>query len=67
MHRKDYRPHGLETHHLTQEKAVAHTLAEHKAIADAMERGDTELVRALVRALVTGHVSGVEIWLRQAL
>lgn len=48
---------------LTQEKAVAHTLAEHKAIADALERGDAELVRALV----TVHISGVEAWLRQAL
>lgn len=48
---------------ITQEKAVAHTLAEHKAIADALERGDAELVRALV----TVHISGVENWLRQAL
>ncbi|KUM35935.1 MULTISPECIES: FadR/GntR family transcriptional regulator [unclassified Arthrobacter] len=48
---------------LTQEKAVAHTLAEHHAIADALERGDAELVRALV----TVHISGVENWLRQAL
>lgn len=48
---------------LTQEKAVAHTLAEHNAIADALERGDAELVRALV----TVHISGVETWLRQAL
>ncbi|WP_026547896.1 FadR/GntR family transcriptional regulator [Paenarthrobacter nicotinovorans] len=48
---------------LTQKKAVAHTLSEHKAIADALERGDAELVRALV----TVHISGVETWLRQAL
>ncbi|WP_120520250.1 FadR/GntR family transcriptional regulator [Arthrobacter celericrescens] len=48
---------------ITQEKAVAHTLAEHKAIAEALERGDSELVRALV----TVHISGVENWLRQAL
>ncbi|MGG5172074.1 FadR/GntR family transcriptional regulator [Pseudarthrobacter sp. J1738] len=48
---------------LTQDKAVAHTLAEHKAIADALERGDAELVRALV----TVHISGVETWLRQSL
>ncbi|XAS67622.1 FadR/GntR family transcriptional regulator [Micrococcaceae bacterium Sec5.7] len=48
---------------LTQDKAVSHTLAEHKAIADALARGDAELVRALV----TVHISGVENWLRQAL
>jgi GntR family transcriptional repressor for pyruvate dehydrogenase complex len=48
---------------LTQDRAVAHTLAEHKAIADALARGDAELVRALV----TVHISGVESWLRQAL
>ena len=48
---------------LTQDGAVAHTLAEHQAIADALERGDAELVRALV----TVHISGVESWLRQAL
>ncbi|WP_426997711.1 FadR/GntR family transcriptional regulator [Pseudarthrobacter sp. N5] len=48
---------------LTQDKAVSHTLAEHKSIADALERGDAELVRALV----TVHISGVENWLRQAL
>lgn len=48
---------------LTQDRAVPHTLAEHKAIADALERGDAELVRALV----TVHISGVENWLRQAL
>jgi GntR family transcriptional repressor for pyruvate dehydrogenase complex len=48
---------------LTQDRAVAHTLSEHKAIADALARGDAELVRALV----TVHISGVEAWLRQAL
>lgn len=48
---------------LTQEKAVSHTLLEHAAIADALERRDAELVRALV----TVHISGVENWLRQAL
>ncbi|MEE9095754.1 FadR/GntR family transcriptional regulator [Pseudarthrobacter phenanthrenivorans] len=47
---------------LTQEKAVSHTLNEHKSIVDAMERGDAELVRALV----TVHISGVENWVRQA-
>jgi GntR family transcriptional repressor for pyruvate dehydrogenase complex len=48
---------------LTQEKAVSHTLSEHAAIADALERRDVELVRALA----TVHISGVENWLRQAL
>ncbi len=48
---------------LTQDKAVAHTLAEHEAIADSLERGDAELTRALL----TVHVSGVEAWLRQSL
>lgn len=48
---------------LTQDKSVARTLAEHQAIADALERGDAELTRALL----TVHVSGVEAWLRQAM
>lgn len=48
---------------LTQEKAVARTLSEHEAIAAALERGDVELVRALV----TVHVSGVEGWLRETM
>ncbi|WP_415854893.1 FadR/GntR family transcriptional regulator [Sinomonas sp. G460-2] len=48
---------------LTEERAVARTLAEHGAIADALEHGDAELVRALV----TVHVSGVEAWLRRAM
>ncbi|MBP2412109.1 GntR family transcriptional repressor for pyruvate dehydrogenase complex [Arthrobacter stackebrandtii] len=48
---------------LTQEKAVDRTLAEHTAIIEALERGDAELVKALV----TVHISGVEHWLRQAL
>lgn len=48
---------------LTQDHAVARTLAEHQAIADALERGDAELTRALL----TVHVSGVEAWLREAM
>ena len=48
---------------LTEEQAVARTLAEHDAIADALEQRDAELVRALV----TVHVSGVEAWLRRAM
>ncbi|WP_125616067.1 FadR/GntR family transcriptional regulator [Specibacter cremeus] len=48
---------------LTQERAVARTLDEHAAIADALERGDAELAKALL----TVHISGVETWLRGAL
>jgi GntR family transcriptional repressor for pyruvate dehydrogenase complex len=48
---------------LTEEGAVERTLTEHRAIVDAVETGDT----ALVRALVTVHVSGVSQWLARAL
>lgn len=48
---------------LTEERSVARTLAEHDAIAAALEAGDAELARALV----TVHVSGVEAWLRRAM
>jgi GntR family transcriptional repressor for pyruvate dehydrogenase complex len=47
---------------LTQEHAVARTLAEHASIVDALERGDTELAQALTIV----HISGVEQWLRDA-
>ena len=47
---------------LTQEHAVARTLAEHESIVDALERGDTELAQALTVV----HISGVEQWLRDA-
>jgi GntR family transcriptional repressor for pyruvate dehydrogenase complex len=47
---------------LTQEHAVARTLAEHEAIVDALERGDAELAQALTIV----HISGVEQWLRDA-
>ncbi|WP_166979982.1 FadR/GntR family transcriptional regulator [Paramicrobacterium fandaimingii] len=47
---------------LTQEDSVTRTLSEHKAIVDALERGDAELARSL--AVV--HISGVEEWLRDA-
>lgn len=46
---------------LTQENAVSRTLAEHRAIVDALSHGDTELVRACV----TVHISGVERWLER--
>lgn len=47
---------------LTQENAVARTLAEHAAIVDAMADGDPDLARSLV----TVHISGVERWLERA-
>lgn len=47
---------------LTEENAVERTLAEHRAIVEAMAAGDAELVRAYV----TVHVSGVERWLERA-
>jgi GntR family transcriptional repressor for pyruvate dehydrogenase complex len=47
---------------LTEQNAVARTLAEHQAIVDAMAAGDSELVRSCV----TVHISGVERWLELA-
>ncbi|MGI3779164.1 MAG: FadR/GntR family transcriptional regulator [Janthinobacterium lividum] len=48
---------------LTEERSVSRTLAEHRAIVDALARRDAELVRSLVVV----HVSGVESWLRRSL
>ena len=48
---------------LTQDGAVERTLTEHRAIVDAVEAGDPDLVRAQV----TVHVSGVAQWLARAL
>ena len=48
---------------LTQEAAVARTLAEHRAICDAIAAGQAEVARAWA----TVHVAGVEQWLREAL
>jgi GntR family transcriptional repressor for pyruvate dehydrogenase complex len=45
---------------LTQEDAVTRTLAEHRAIVEAVVQGDGKLAEAL--AIV--HISGVEQWLR---
>jgi GntR family transcriptional repressor for pyruvate dehydrogenase complex len=42
---------------------VQRTLTEHRAIVDALEVGDTDLVAAQM----TVHVSGVAAWLRRAL
>lgn len=47
---------------LTQDNAVARTLAEHESIVDAMAAGDPELARSLI----TVHISGVERWLERA-
>lgn len=47
---------------LTEENAVARTLAEHAAIVDAMTARDPELTRSLV----TVHIGGVERWLERA-
>ncbi len=48
---------------LTQESAVAQTLAEHRAICDAIAAGQADVARAWA----TVHVAGVEQWLRDAL
>jgi DNA-binding FadR family transcriptional regulator len=48
---------------LTQEAAVARTLAEHHAICDAIAAGQPDVARAWA----TVHVAGVEQWLREAL
>jgi GntR family transcriptional repressor for pyruvate dehydrogenase complex len=45
---------------LTQENSVSRTLAEHKAIVDAIANHDSQLAEALTVA----HISGVEQWLR---
>lgn len=47
---------------LTEEHSVERTLAEHRAIVDAMVLGN----RDLVRSWITVHISGVESWLRRA-
>ncbi|MGH3357989.1 MAG: FadR/GntR family transcriptional regulator [Nocardioidaceae bacterium] len=48
---------------LTEDGSVDRTLAEHRAIVDALASGDSDLVRAAV----TVHISGVERWLERAL
>jgi GntR family transcriptional repressor for pyruvate dehydrogenase complex len=47
---------------LTEEGSVDRTLTEHRAIVDALESGDAELVSAQVAV----HVSGVANWLERA-
>lgn len=48
---------------LTQEAAVARTLAEHRAIVDAIRARHPDVARSWA----TVHVAGVEQWLREAL
>ncbi len=47
---------------LTEQGAVDRTLAEHRAIADAIAQHDP----TLATSLATAHIAGVERWLRQA-
>jgi GntR family transcriptional repressor for pyruvate dehydrogenase complex len=48
---------------LSEEGAVDRTLTEHRAIVDALARGDA----TLAAALATVHINGVAEWLRQAM
>ncbi len=48
---------------LTQTDAVERTMAEHRAIVEAIASRQQEVARAWA----TVHVSGVELWLREAL
>ncbi|GAA4841558.1 FadR/GntR family transcriptional regulator [Luteimicrobium xylanilyticum] len=48
---------------ITEEGALARTLAEHAAILGAIAVGDADLARAWAEV----HVGGVEAWLRQSL
>lgn len=45
---------------VTDEDAITRTIAEHKAILQAVEAGDATLARALMLT----HIAGVEDWLR---
>ncbi|QOR71124.1 FadR family transcriptional regulator [Ruania alkalisoli] len=47
---------------ITQDGVTDRTLAEHRAILDALRRRDAEMVRAAL----TVHIGGVEAWLRRA-
>ena len=47
---------------ITEGGAIDRTIAEHRAICDAIERGSSELARAWM----TAHLASVEAWLRQA-
>lgn len=47
---------------ITEGGAIDRTIAEHRAICDAIEHGSSELARAWM----TAHLASVEAWLRQA-
>jgi len=47
---------------ITQDRAVARTLAEHERILQALRARDKEMVRAAL----TVHIGGVDAWLREA-
>ncbi len=47
---------------LTQDHAVAQTLAEHRAILDAIEGHEPEVARSWA----TVHIAGVERWIQEA-
>jgi GntR family transcriptional repressor for pyruvate dehydrogenase complex len=48
---------------ITEDRAVARTLEEHRAIVDALASRDPEMTRSWA----TVHVSGIESWLHSAL
>ena len=48
---------------ITEERSVARTLEEHRAIVEALAARDPEMTRSWV----TVHVSGIESWLHSAL
>lgn len=48
---------------LTQTGAVDRTIAEHRAIVDAIESREPEVARSWA----TVHIAGIELWLREAL
>ena len=47
---------------LTQAGVVERTLAEHRAILDAIADHDAELATSIAQV----HIAGIERWLRQA-
>ncbi|GAA1981050.1 FadR/GntR family transcriptional regulator [Microbacterium pumilum] len=47
---------------ITQQGATDRTIAEHRGILDALQRGDSRLAEALMLT----HIAGIEAWLRDA-
>ena len=47
---------------ITQQGATERTIAEHRGILDALQRGDSRLAEALMLT----HIAGIEAWLRDA-